>query len=74
MGNRRFSFVIEAFYLLGVGVLVGMLIERVRFDDARSVLLKQLDQDRNRLHGRLMAIEREAAVERKEIRNDSSIE
>jgi hypothetical protein len=61
-------------YLVGFGVLTGTLIERIRFDESRSVLLKQLDEDRSKLYGRLMAIERGTTVDRKGIRNDFSID
>ena len=63
MENRRFV-IIACFYLLGVGILTGMLIERVRFDESRSVLFTQLEEDTHKLHERLMAIERETDVER----------
>ena len=74
MGNRWFGFAIVALYLVGFGVLAGTLIERIRFDESRSVLLKQLDEDRSKLYGRLMVIERGTTVERKGIRNDFSID
>ena len=61
MENRRFV-IIACFYLLGVGILTGMLIERVRFDEARSALFSQLEEDTHELHERLMAMERETAV------------
>ena len=64
MENRRFVVVIVSSYLLGVGVLTGMLIERVRFDESRSVLFTQFEEDTHKLHERLMAIERETDVER----------
>jgi hypothetical protein len=64
MENRRFVFAVVGLYLLGVGLLTGMLIERIRFDEARSVLLTGLDRDAHRLRERLMAIERETAVAR----------
>jgi hypothetical protein len=64
MENRRFVVVIVSLYLLGVGVLTGMLIERVRFDESRSVLVTQLEEDTHKLHERLIAIERETDVER----------
>jgi hypothetical protein len=48
--------------------------ERIRFDESRSVLLRQLNADRSKLHGRLMVIERRTTVERKGIRNDFSID
>lgn len=63
MGNRRFVFAMVGIYLLGLGVLIGMLVEDVRFDESRSALLMQLDEDTHRVHGRLMAIEREALAE-----------
>ena len=65
MENRQFVSAVVGLYLLGLGVLTGMLIEKIRFDEARSGLLTELDQDSQRLHERLMAIERETAVERK---------
>ena len=64
MENQRFVVVIVSLYLLAVGVLTGMLIERVRFDEARSVLFTQLEEDTHAVHERLMAIERETDVER----------
>jgi hypothetical protein len=61
MENRRFV-IIACFYLLGVGILTGMLIERVRFDEARSDLFSQLEEDTHEPHERLMEMERETAV------------
>jgi hypothetical protein len=72
MENRRSVFGVVGLYLLGVGVLTGMLIERIRFDEARSVLLTRLDQDAHRLRERLMAIEGETVVERKGPRGNGS--
>jgi len=64
MGNRRFVFAIVGCYLVGVGVLTGMLIEHIRFDESRSALLTQLENDTSTLHKRLIAIERQTDVER----------
>ncbi len=64
MENRRFLFAIAGCYLLGLGVLTGMLIEDIRFDESRSALLTQLENDTSMLHKRLIAIERETAEER----------
>jgi len=64
MENQRFVVVIVSLYLLAVGVLTGILVERVRFDESRSVLFTQLEDDTHKLHERLMAIERETDVER----------
>jgi hypothetical protein len=61
--NRRFTVGIVGVYLFSVGLLSGMLFDRIRFDASRTVLLKQLDVHRDRLHQRLMAMEREGFVE-----------
>ncbi len=63
MENRRFVFTIVGCYLLGVGVLTGMLIDHIRFDESRSALLTQLENDTRTLHQRLIAIEHETVVE-----------
>jgi hypothetical protein len=63
MEKRRSIVGIVVVYLFSVGLLSGMLFERIRFDASRSVLLKQLDEHTHRLHQRLMAMEREAFVE-----------
>ena len=73
MGNRWFGFAI-------VALSRRIWCSRRDFDRtdsirrSRSVLLKQLDEDRSKLHGRLMAIKRETTVKRKGIRNDFSID
>ncbi len=61
--QSRLVFVVIGVYLLSLGVLTGILVERVRFDEARSVLLTELEGDTHKLHEELMAIEREGAVE-----------
>ena len=61
--QSRLVFVVIGVYLLSLGVLTGILVERVRFDEARSVLLTELEEDTHKLHEELMAIEREGAVE-----------
>ena len=61
MENRRFTVGIVGVYLFSVGLLSGMLFDRIRFDDSRTVLLKELDEHRHRLHQRLMAMEREGS-------------
>ena len=55
----RFIVTVAALYLLVVGFLGGMIVDRVRFDASRSVLLTRLEQDTHRVHERLMALERE---------------
>jgi hypothetical protein len=59
----RFIVTVAALYLLVVGFLGGMIVDRVRFDASRSVLLTRLEQDTHRVHERLMAIEREGSRE-----------
>jgi hypothetical protein len=48
---------------LVVGFLSGMIADRIRFDETRSVLLATLEEDTHRVHERLMAIEREESRE-----------
>jgi hypothetical protein len=59
----RFMVIVAAFYLLGVGFLSGMIVDRIRFDEARGGLLSRLEEDSHRVHERLMAIEREESRE-----------
>jgi hypothetical protein len=59
----RFIVIIAALYLLVVGFLSGMIADRIRFDETRSVLLATLEEDNHRVHERLMAIEREESRE-----------
>jgi hypothetical protein len=63
MDNRRFTAGIVGVYLFSVGVLSGILFDRMQFDHSRDVLLQQLDEHRSRLNQRLMAMEREGSVE-----------
>ena len=63
MEKRRSIVGIVVVYLFSVGLLSGMLFERIRFDASRTVLLKQIDEHTHRLHQRLMAMEREAFME-----------
>jgi hypothetical protein len=65
MRNRRFFVRIVGVYLFSVGLLTGMIFDRIRFDESRTVLLKELEENTRRLHQRLMAMEREAFVQRK---------
>ena len=54
----RLIVTVAVFYLLGVGFLSGMIVDRICFDAVRSGLLARLDEDSHRMHERLMAIER----------------
>ena len=65
MENCRFIVGIVGVYLFSVGLLSGMLFERIQFDLSRTVILKELDEQRDRLHQRLMAMEREGFVDSK---------
>jgi hypothetical protein len=60
----RFIVTVAALYLLAVGFLSGMIVDRIRFDESRSGLLARLEEDTHRVHARLMAIEREESRER----------
>ena len=60
----RFIVTVAAVYLLVVGFLSGMIVDRIRFDEVRSGLLTRLEEDSHRVHERLMAIEREESRER----------
>ena len=62
--KNGFIVTVVALYLLGVGFLSGMLVDHVRFDEARSELLTRLDEDSHSVHQRLMALEREESRER----------
>ena len=64
MENRGFVLTMVGCYLLGLGVLTGMLIEDMRLDEFRSTLLTQLENDTSTLHKRLIAIERQTAEPR----------
>jgi hypothetical protein len=45
-------------YLLGLGYLVGIAVERMRFDGARATRLAELDTATSRLRGHLMLFEK----------------
>ncbi len=60
----RFIVTVATLYLLVVGFLCGMIVDRIRFDETRSVLLARLEEDSHRVHQRLMAIEGEESRER----------
>jgi hypothetical protein len=53
-----------ALYALLVGLLGGMLVERVQFDRARNQIFERFEAAEHRLHERLMAIELREATER----------
>ena len=43
MEKRRFTVGIVGIYLFRVGLLSGMIFDRIRFDESRTVLLKELE-------------------------------
>ena len=59
----RFIVTVVVFSLLGAGFLSGMIVDRIRFDESRSTLLTRLEKDTQRVHQRLIAIEREESSE-----------
>jgi hypothetical protein len=56
--KNRFIVTVAVFSLLGVGFLSGMIVDCIRFDEARSGLLARLEENTQRVHQRLIAIER----------------
>jgi hypothetical protein len=61
MTRRGLGFLIAAgcLYLTGLGFLTGMVVERVRFDRQRGILLQRLAATQERLHTHLMDLERQ---------------
>jgi hypothetical protein len=49
-------------YLACVGFLAGVCVERIRFDAHRTAVLTQLGATNQRLHARLMDLERRTDV------------
>ena len=49
-------------YMAGVGFLAGVCVERIRFDPRRTAVLTQLTATNQRLHVRLMDLERRTEV------------
>ena len=47
-------------YLVVLGFLIGMVVERMRFDRQRAAVLQSLTAARERLHIHLMNLERQA--------------
>ena len=60
MTRRKLGLLIAAgcLYLTGFGFLTGMLVERVRFDRQRGILLQHLAATQEQLHPHLMELER----------------
>ena len=54
----RWIITVAVVYLLGVGFLSGMIVDGIRFDESRSRLLARLEEDTQRVHQRLKAIDR----------------
>jgi len=64
MTRRELGLLIAAggLYLTGFGFLTGMVVERVRFDRQRGILLQHLAGTQERLHTYLMDLERQAQL------------
>jgi hypothetical protein len=63
-GNRRRIWIgalAIAAYALAMGVLVGMVTERVRFDHKRAVILREYQEKTARVRSWLMELEGETA-------------
>ena len=60
----RILVTISALYLGGLGFLSGMVVERMRFDHQRDVVLRSLSDAEKELHARLIDIEKQAESER----------
>jgi len=71
MTRCRLGFLIAAgcLYLAGLGFLTGMVVERVRFDRQRGLLLQRLAAMQARLHTHLMDLERQT---REPLRKDDA--
>lgn len=54
--------VVGGVYLVGLGVLAGIMAERVRFDGVRGRILRELDQATQRAHAHAMAREHSIQV------------
>ena len=67
MTRRQLRVLIAAscLYLTGFGFLTGMLVERVRFDHQRGILLQHLDATQARLRTRLMELEQQTQLPRR---------
>jgi prephenate dehydrogenase len=47
-------------YLLGMGLLGGMIVSAMRFDHRRAVILRELDDTSTRVRAKLMLLEHDA--------------
>jgi len=56
--------ILVAVYLAGLGMLVGTLIERMRFDQQRAHVLDRYEQALREWHAFRMALERNAEGQR----------
>jgi hypothetical protein len=62
MSRRRRALALGlGLYAVTIGFLAGMLLERVRFDEARASVLARVTMAEQRLHARLMELERREA-------------
>jgi len=59
-------------YLLGFGMLVGMALDRMRFDGQRTAVLTRYEQALSEWKTYRMAFEKDAASSRQEPQNSAS--
>ena len=55
--------VVVGTYLLGLGVLAGVVIDRMQFDRQRSEVLHHYEEALQQWHGYLMTLEKDAAAQ-----------
>jgi len=55
--------VVVGTYLLGLGVLAGVVIDRMQFDRQRSEVLHRYEEALQQWHGYLMTLEKDAAAQ-----------
>ncbi len=65
MRHRRLSLVLGmGIYVGAIGFLGGVRVERIRFDRERASVLERVAHAEQRLHARLMELEREQSAPR----------
>jgi hypothetical protein len=55
--RRAIVIAVAGIYLLGLGFLAGIMVDRMRFDARRSATLRELEEAEQRVRARLMGVE-----------------